>query len=255
MTASQRPPGELAALCIHGDDRVAFLQGQLSCDVRLLEQQAVIDGAWLNPSGRVITVVQLLSTGSAIGLFLPSELIDGVAERLTKFRFRSKVEIDAAIDWYGGFGIASPLAERPLNGSPTPETFGDAPASRHAEWRLARLRAGIPWIGTETTEQFTAHQLNLDRLGAVSFTKGCYSGQEIVARTEHRGKVKRRLAHFASDSDAIAIGDAITTATGTKVGTVVDLAPTDEGLELLGLLPIDNADSLICADIALQRVA
>ncbi|MEM1261835.1 MAG: hypothetical protein AAGH76_05535 [Pseudomonadota bacterium] len=254
MTASQRSADTLGALSISGDDRVPFLQGQLSCDLRLLEHQAVLDGAWLNPSGRVITALQVISTGSAIGLFLPNELVDSVAERLTKFRFRARVDIDASVGWQAGFDIDRPFAERRLAGSDRPEAFGDQPPADPAAWRLARLRAGHAWIGLEATEQYTAHQLNLDRLGAISFDKGCYSGQEIVARTEHRGKVKRRLIHLVGANEAIEHGAAVTGADGAKLGTVVDAVASDSSAEVLALLPIEIAGELLCNGSELQRV-
>ncbi len=136
--------------------------------------------AWCNPKGRVITLFHVTRADGGYLLLLPTELADDVVRRLTMFRFRSKVEFEA-----------HDVAED------DPVFEGDL-----AAWRLRNLRAGIAEIGRAQTEEYTPHMLNLDLVDAVSFDKGCYTGQEIVARIHYRGASKRRLYGFDSETAA-----------------------------------------------------
>jgi hypothetical protein len=102
------------------------------------------------------------------------------------------------------------------------------------EWKLALIQAGIPTIEAATTEKYTPHMLNLDCLGAISFSKGCYTGQEVVARTEHLGRSKRRLMHFRVDAPGVAAGDRLSH-DGRDVGEVVNEA----GQHLLAVVPVE----------------
>ena len=102
---------------------------------------------------------------------------------------------------------------------------------------------GIPTIDASNTEAHTPHMLNLDKLDAISFTKGCYTGQEVVARTEHRGKTKRRMMRYSASDDGLAVGAKITDDERT-VGEVVNVA----GRELLAVTPLDLHDRILHAD-------
>jgi len=128
--------------------------------------------------------------------------------------------------------------------APTIEIYGDTAALEAAglvpdlamdaaQWARARIAAGIADVGAGHSGRFTPHMLNLDRLGAVNFDKGCYTGQEIIARTQHRGTAKRRLRYCRADYDVLA-GDRLR-AHGEEIGEVVAAA----GHELLALLPVD----------------
>ena len=115
--------------------------------------------------------------GDSFELTVPAELRDDIIRRLTMFRFRSKVEFETDTD------------------------------TRAVDLRET-ISNGVPWIGHEQSEKFTPHMLNLDRLNALSFDKGCYTGQEIVARTHYKGESKRRTLLFESDAPLVA-GDRI----------------------------------------------
>ena len=92
--------------------------------------------------------------------------------------------------------------------------------------RGALIRAGVPTVESSNTEQFTPHMLNLDKLGYVSFSKGCYTGQEVVARTENLGKSKRRLMRYEADGEGIEIGDKLSDGE-RNVGEVVNVVGRD----------------------------
>lgn len=196
----------IATISVTGADALTFLQGQLSNDLRRLETEDALLAAWCNPKGRVIALLRVTATEGGYALALPAELADGVARRLAMFRFRAKADIEilpGETDW---------------------------PASE----ALAR---GEPFIGLEQTEKFTPHMLNLDLLDAISFDKGCYTGQEVVARTHYKGATKRRTLRFACDGPA-AVGDKVSLQ-GRDVGEVLNVADD----ELLAVVPTDKGDA------------
>ena len=207
-----------------GDDAFDFLQAQLSNDLRLLEGRDVLLCAWCNPKGRVICLLRVTATRDGYLLTLPQDLIETLVNRLTMFRFRARVELarrECSLDAIG--------VERSVD-----------------DWRLENLRAGIPEIGAAQSERFTAHMLNLDLLDAVSLDKGCYPGQEIIARTHYRGASKRRLLRFEATAP-VSAGDEVFDGE-RKVGDVVNAIGTD----LLAVVPIDRKYSpLTAAGVAL----
>ncbi len=111
--------------------------------------------------------------------------------------------------------------------------------SSFEEWRLENLRTGIPEILKAQSEQFTPHMLNLDLLGAVSVDKGCYPGQEIVARTHFRGTTKRRCLRFES-AEPVSPGDKVSDG-DRDVGEALNAI----GNDLLAVLPVDKADEAL----------
>lgn len=202
-----------------GDDAFDFLQGQLTNDLRRLDGSTPMLSAWCNPKGRVICLFRVQQAEGGFDLALPQALAETVLARLTMFRFRAKVELSAGEAEVGRFGIVEPVDE----------------------WLLANLRDGIPEIFPATSEAFTPHMLNLDLLDAISLDKGCYTGQEIVARTHYRGATKRRMLRFES-SAPVEIGDEIR-AGDRKIGDVVNAIDND----LLGVVPLDSVDEQLTA--------
>jgi folate-binding protein YgfZ len=219
----------------------------------LLQHSATLPAAWCNPQGRVIATVRVIAIEDAIGLAVAEDICEEFCERLLRFRFRSDVRFEiAGDDWSGvatkflpntepsqaaGLSVVVYESEMPLI-----EYFGQTSAipagvTENAlspdTWRLHLIYAGVPFVGQANTEKFTPHMLNLDRLGAISFAKGCYTGQEIVARTEHRGSSKRRLMRYTTESDSVAIGDKLTEG-DRAVGEVVNVS----GSNLLAVTPV-----------------
>ena len=195
----------ISTITVTGPDAFEFLQGQLSNDLQRLETDAEILSAWCNPKGRVIWFGTVSSIESGFGLSTPADTAESIVQRLTMYRFRSKVEFDI---------IDEGVTVDPAN----------------------LIRRGYPYIATDQAEQFTPHMLNLDILDAVSLDKGCYTGQEIVARTHHRGATKRRALRFESAKPVIA-GDKVS-ANGRDIGEVLNAAGTD----LLAVVPLKSVD-------------
>jgi folate-binding protein YgfZ len=119
--------------------------------------------------------------------------------------------------------------------------LGESPPG---EAELAAIRAGLPIVDRGLLERYTPHMLNLDRLGGIAFDKGCYPGQEIVARTENLGAVKRRVRRLKAEQAHVpARGSAVLDASGAHAGEVLRAARAAMGIELLAVVPVD-ADAL-----------
>ncbi|MCD9028599.1 folate-binding protein [Luteimonas sp. BDR2-5] len=207
---------------LEGRDAVAFAQAQFTSDVTALADGHWHWSAWLTPKGRVVAIFALLRVhGERIDLVLLDAVADAFAASLQRFVFRSKLRIsvpDAMIA--GGMhapGAAAGSALAAMDGDAIEIDFGDpgsprtlrivdggpcAPESADfaAQWRHADLEYGLPRLPASQREQWTPQQLSLERLRAYSIRKGCYPGQEIVARTHFLGQAKRGL--FALESAA-----------------------------------------------------
>jgi len=208
---------EISTINVTGPDAFEFLQGQLSNDLRNLDDGAEIAAAWCNPKGRVIWFGRLRKTADGYALAAPIATAESIVKRLTLFRFRAKTD----------FAI---VAGTPLD-------------------PLDEIARGHAFIDTEQSEQFTPHMLNLDLLDAISFDKGCYTGQEIVARTHYKGATKRRTLRFRSDA-AVNVGDKIKCAE-RQIGQVLNVA----GNELLAVVAVDKAtEDLTAGDAHLTQL-
>jgi len=209
----------ISTITVTGPDAFEFLQGQLTNDLSRLETETDILAAWCNPKGRVIWFGTIWSTDSGFGMSSPAESAENVVQRLTIFRFRSKVEFNIVDD-----GATVEPADL--------------------------IRSGYPFIGAEQSEQFTPHMLNLDLLDVISFDKGCYTGQEIVARTEYKGATKRRTLRFVSDKP-VSAGDKVSL-DGRDIGEVLNAS----GNDLLAVVPLSSAGgSLSVHDTELTPVS
>jgi tRNA-modifying protein YgfZ len=210
-TAEQLPAQfEIAQLHFSGPDALKFLQGQLSSDMADLSIGSALLAGLHNPQGRVIALLDLTRpSAEEIVAALPAELADTVAERLRRFVLRAKVTI----------ARAPPSA--PPSGSLS---------------RAARIAAGLPQIYRATSEQFVAQMLNLDLIGAVSFSKGCYTGQEVIARSHYRGRVKRRMQRFVSAQPCLlAAGETYRLSDGRKAQIIEAVTRVDGCAEFLAV--------------------
>jgi hypothetical protein len=222
----------LAVLRVGGPDAEAFLQGQFTNDVAVLGPGSTQYSAWCSPKGRMLANFLLRRSGeSTFELLLPASLGQAIAKRLRMFVLRSRVQVDDASAESVRLGIAGPDAGRaiaavlgrvPVLGEavssvdlvvaalPGPRyvvavTPGAAPPcwdrlrthcrpAGFAAWQWSTIRAGVPIITPATADLFVPQTANWDVLEGISFQKGCYAGQEIVARTQYLGRLKERLA-------------------------------------------------------------
>jgi folate-binding protein YgfZ len=236
LSSASEAWGALGVLAFRGPDAARFLQGQLSADVEKLGEGSSTLAGLHSAQGRTAAVLALLRTSAEeILAVLPRELTALVDERLRKFILRSKVRIEDVSD---AFRVAGQPADAPADAPalnwgdrrvlllPSAQA-GQIPhdSSARAAWERADIVAGLPQIYTATSEAFVAQMLNLDLLGAIAFDKGCYTGQEVIARAHYRGRVKRRLQRWhAPGVTAPRAGDSARTVEGRAL-TVVRAAP------------------------------
>jgi folate-binding protein YgfZ len=259
--------GPLAALSVTGSDAAAFLQGQLTNDVAALAPGNSQLSAWCSPKGRVLAnfIVRRVA-GDHFELLLPRLLLETVQRRLALFVLRAKVALRDASEAAVRIGIGGPAAAHcvaqlavaaptlqhwtaidggslsllpgsrfiasvePAKAPSLWAALGVARAAGFPCWRWLTIRGGVPVILPPTQDQFIPQMLNLDALGGVSFHKGCYTGQEIVARTQYLGRLKERLA-LAHTATAAAPGARLFAPSfgDQPCGTVINAASAPDG--------------------------
>jgi hypothetical protein len=267
----------LGVLRFVGPDAASFLQGQVSNDTRLLAQGRSVLAAYSSPQGRVLALLRLLPHSSGVLALLPRELVMPTMQALGKFVLRAKVKIEDAsealrivgvhgADRLQSAGLAAPssmayaepheLGVAAVTGDPARywvvaaeeklaahRLTGSVPSERiERDWHLADIRAGLPQIYLATREAFVAQMLNLDVLEAISFTKGCYTGQEIIARTQHRGRIKRRLYRLLLPDGEWSVGQSLRLADG-RTGRLIEAVRVSAGVEALAVLSVDAAEA------------
>ena len=267
-----------------GVDAQTFLHNQLSCDIGPLAGSRSTYGAYCTPKGRVLANFLLWRSEQDFFMQLPSSLREGIQKQLSKFILRSKVKAaDATADWaiIGVAGIgATGLVQLAVGLAPkgtlevahapgatvimVPGDRYEIVASREKasqimdslsaaaertdaeHWEWLDIRAGVPTVLPATQEAFVPQMVNLDLIGGVSFEKGCYPGQEIVARMHYRGTLKQRmyLANLASN-DCPQPGEKIYSHDfgDQACGTIVNAARAPEGgYDLLAVIQIASAE-------------
>jgi folate-binding protein YgfZ len=197
-------PHSAGAIAFRGPDAAKFLQGQLSADMEQLATGARTLAGLHNPQGRVIALLDVTRhSADEFVATMPRDLVAAVVARLKKYVLRAKVKIEEVA-------------------APAPESDS-----------LVAVRNGLPEVLTATSEAFVAQMLNLDLLGAIAFDKGCYTGQEVIARAHYRGRVKRRMQRWLNASGrSLAPGDSARTADGRTLA-VVRVAQNENGQQEL----------------------
>lgn len=246
-------PGH-AVVSLQGKDALAFAQAQTMNDVAALADGHWQWNGWLTPKGRVIALFALLRLDAEqVWLLLPDADPQAIADGLRRFVFRSKVKIEVRDDLQptGSFtapalsqgsrlGFIEEAVELDLGAGGAPRTVRLGPAKAPADdqmavrWRESDLRHGLPRLDASQTEQWTPQQLSLDRLKAYSVKKGCYPGQEIVARTHFLGQAKRGLALLEGARESSPGIDV--QAGGQSIGRIASVA----GKLALAVLPLER---------------
>lgn len=265
-------------IAVRGADAAKFLQGQLTCNINYLTPDSSRLGARCTPKGRMLSSFRIVSIDEGFALVMAHELIETQLADLKKYAVFFKAQLtDDSAQWarFGVVGAETLLTDLGLTLAATAGAVAHAghyrairlsadryeiwtPAEQAASlettlraqlaeatlnaWWLAQIREGIGQVFGATRELFIPQMLNLQSLGGVSFKKGCYTGQEIVARMQYLGKLKRRLYRLKLDSnDVPAPGkELFSPVHGSAVGEVVLAAPAEQGVELLAVLQ-DNA--------------
>jgi len=255
---------QLALVEARGADAAAFLQGQLSNDVRQVTAERAQLSSYNSPKGRMLAVLHVLrdAGGDGFWLELPRSLLEATLKRLRMYVLRSKVTLAEAAG-LALFGVAGPdapvvisqlglpaptaalecaraggitvmrrLGEVPRYGLVVPAAEADAlwhrlsqlaVAADDVAWRRTDIEAGVPTVFPETQDRFVAQMCNLEQLGGISFDKGCYTGQEVIARVHYRGAVKRHMTRVQLEGPAPPPGSRL------ESGEVVDAVARPEG--------------------------
>ncbi|MBI3347699.1 MAG: folate-binding protein YgfZ [Burkholderiales bacterium] len=206
-----------------GADAASFLHGQLTQDFALLDREHARLAGFCTAKGRLLaTTVGWRGGDEEILLALPAETLAATLKRLSMFVMRAKCKLsDASAEFavYGLLGtptalawtlaregdavqIALPGGGRALRVQPAEAPAPDGEAITPDDWAWAEAEAGMAWVRGATVEAFVPQMINFEVLGGVNFKKGCYPGQEIVARSQYRGTLKRRLQVFETDAPA-----------------------------------------------------
>ncbi|MBI1421930.1 MAG: folate-binding protein [Gammaproteobacteria bacterium] len=275
----------LGCIRASGEDVQAFLQGQLSNDITQLHNTHVQLSAYCNPKGRMLAQFLVVPAQQDYLLLLPRAILEPTLKRLRMFVMRSKVTLSDVSAEMVCLGIAGPAAAAglqpdlavPADDYALTQTdsvlccrlpgkhsryllvtnFEQAKSlwQQHAAqwlatdqhaWHWLDIQAGLPSIWPETVEEFVPQMVNLELINGVNFKKGCYPGQEIVARMHYLGKPKRRMHHLVLDQAiAPAPGTDIYVATGDgqSAGKVVLAEASDRQCECLAVLQNDKLET------------
>jgi folate-binding protein YgfZ len=270
----------LGVLSIGGPDALDFLQGQFTNDVRLLADGRTQLAALCTPQGRVLALPRLRLVDGIVYALLPMDLLESMHMLLRRFVLRSRVRLQVVTDLQVRWNAAGdestaidtcPIAASSVSTAPCAVAFDYAPGrSVHAapadktesvagapvtinsevqrQWLTLDISDGLPQVFAATSGSFVPHMLNLDLLDAISFTKGCYTGQEIVARTQHLGRIKRRLLGYRLPSGTPPAPLAGLYRDGTKAAEVLMSAGVDGAVNLLAVTSLDARGSPLCVE-------
>ncbi len=267
------PLPDLAFIEVRGSDAQAFLHAQLSLDIMTLRSDRAPLAGWHDPKGRLRALMRVLRLAESWLLIAPHSTADSIIQQLQMYVLRSDVSlarasdfeavavIDESRDWLAGLDVAlgtaadamietqgiywlrlgSQLLHLVGPTGPIADRVAGREMSPTERAELAEIQLGIPSLDHGLAGQFLPQMLNLDRIGAISFDKGCYPGQEVIARIHNLGSVKRRMRRFelASGGEPAA-GAPVHDAHGSVVGQVIRAAQADGRTELLAVVQLDT---------------
>ena len=265
---------ELGLILVTGEDAENFLQNQFSNDIGHIDESRFQLSSYSTPKGRLLAIFQIVQISNGYLLITPLSLVESLLQRLQMFVIQAKVNLANASDHFARIVLQTDnnnVTQHPLlaqqagqvlqgetvislqfNGinnenrylvlclsfdeakSLWEEFSQDLAVASFDAWRLSEIRAGMPVIYPQTSEEFVLQMSNLDLLDGVSFKKGCYPGQEIVARMHYLGKLKRRMFLTTLETDQCpAPGDEISAKGAESAdgsGKVIDAVSDNDGL-------------------------
>ncbi|MFT0213155.1 folate-binding protein [Pseudomonas sp. F1_0610] len=273
-------------LSIRGIDAKQFLQGQLTCNLNYLDDARSSLGARCTPKGRMLSNFRIVQEADGYLLAMDKSLVELQLNELKKYAVFSKSTLTDATEQWVRFGLYQPepmlevlgieLAKQANSVAHANQMLAIRINDDHCElwadadyaaclhkrlanhmqetdlnfWKLGLIRAGIGLVNANTSDSFIPQLFNMPALDAVSFKKGCYTGQEIVARMQYLGKLKRHLHRFLINTDQLPkLGTSIVSATSKgAVGEIVSAALNEtQQVEILAIVPEQafEADQLI----------
>lgn len=273
---------------VHGEDAESFLQNQLTNEVGNVTESTHQIAAWCSPKGRIIATLRVFKRDGAYYLSLSHDLLEHVLKKLSMYVMMSKVTLEDVTQSLSHWGVSGDSAKQDLkavlgdalpsdvgtsktiNGLtvlklagtlPRYEIFSDAGSDKvltdnlkkapENHWQYLDIVAGIPSINQASSEAWIPQMVNFIQVNGVDFKKGCYPGQEIVARLNYLGKTKRRMYRLLIDSDQLpAINDVIASANDKAAGKILNAVINPEGkAEALAVMKIaETTEALILAN-------
>ncbi|MCF6262228.1 MAG: hypothetical protein L3J24_01335 [Xanthomonadales bacterium] len=265
---TEAPLTTLLCLKIHGSDASTFLQSQLTIDVDRIENGQSRMAAYCEPKGRVISTLVLAFIDGDFYMLIPTVLKDDVLNTLLKYRFRAKVEFDPAADSQvyaatvnsTGIIIPHPLDElRSYRVGSAGHADKSVSTKELAAWSMADFDSGMVWLDQRTSCRHLPQSLGLIANNAVDFDKGCYPGQEIIARLKYLGKAKHTIRKFHTriNSDALAAANYLRDHSGKRQGqrlNSISLDSNAHGLAVVSCAALATDSRLYFADENAQRI-
>ncbi len=251
-------------LSITGQDALKFLQGYTTCDVNRLTSHQAGFGAICNIQGRMVTSFRIVKLDDGLLLRMHRDLVDNTLRFLGKYIVFSKAEMSDMSETYTCYGGIDAIPGA-LHDGELPEHINDVEVQDthilvkisktipHYEiwakqaleiagedletdtWQQAEIDGGYAWVDASNTEEYIPQMFNYHNLGGIDFEKGCYLGQEIIARLEYRGKLKQKL-HRGNSATRVSSGDELLSADGKAIGSVVNVAHTGDSYSILTVL-------------------
>ncbi len=249
---------DLALLKVTGSEKEAFLHGQFTSDIINQQNNSSSFTAWCNPKGQVIVTMLVIKTDDIIFLLFKTDQKDYVLKRLSMFVLRADVKIEDVSNKLHIFCSNVLIKTIPESTTVFPlpdkqyylylsedESFpmkmaDDIEVTTETNWQAHFILAGYPWLSEINKEKFLPQMLNLDQLQGLSYKKGCYPGQEVIARLHYRGEVKRRLQVITSKED-LTEGSTITD-NNTNAGTIINAVKKNDEFIALAVIDIDKLD-------------
>lgn len=274
---------DAALIAVSGPDAAAFLHAQLTSDVAGMRGECIQYSGYCSPKGRLLATLIVWHTADAFLLQLPKAAAAAIRARLAKYVLRARVTLADAPERFRLFGLAGPQAQSVgaslagavpgsdrditsrdglalarlssrrclllASGAEDPALearVGAAPLAAE-EWARMDIEDGVPWITPDTEDRFVPQMVNLDLLGGLSFSKGCYPGQEIVARMHYLGRLKQRMYRLSVPAGALppSVGDPLFSArfgAEQACGTLINVSPAPGGAyDALAVMQIESA--------------
>lgn len=280
----------IGLISVNGTDAQAFLQGQLSNDLNEVSAEKAQLSSYSSPKGRAITTLQVTQRQDTYYLSLSADVLEPVLKRLRMFVMRSQVTLEDAGDSLVHFGYADPRGEQRLGdiigaipmqpmdvvhhgnlsivrraaSVPRFEVLGDLDAARslwekldvhatgvgHGAWDYFDIEAGIPHVTIDSMEAWVPQMMNLHLINAISFSKGCFPGQEVVARLKYLGKNKRQLYRIGIDTlELPAVGARIDDTDGKEAGQILNACLNPDGkVEALAVMKVTALAATLTLD-------
>ena len=280
--------GHQGLISAYGDDASTFLQGQLTNDIRDVSEHHSQLSAYCTPKGRMLANFRVFKRDNTVFLSMPREQLESTLNRLSMFVLMAKVTLTDSSDSLVHIGTSGPNAEEVLGGAIADlpaqvddvvqvdgytvirtagpharfEVYGELEAMKelwnkldvHAApvgagpWEMLDILAGTPTVYPQTAESFVPQMTNMQVINGVNFQKGCYTGQEVVARMQYLGKLKRRMYQIHIDTNTpVHPGDklfAADTSSGQGTGNIVSAQPDpDGGYAALAVIDISDAEN------------